>query len=209
VAILIGRGGICLLKSRGWRTKFGKGPTEWPLYELYLILAAPKFWSVVSHLRTEVGFYTQNTYDLFWTGYDAALFWNILYNIYEKTWQVSGMVLGPNMSSPPPHKNTKCRWITEIECLFLWRCGWKLSRKQFFFFHLFPPVISQFITPFVTVKKKWINFMECLPCIFIRFRIIISNKCTLIHLLHVYKILLHVSALMGHLQGAVHYKTPI
>ena len=162
----------------------------------------------MSHLRKEVGFYTQNTYDLFWTGYDAALFWNILYNIHEKTWQVSGVVLGPNMSSPPPYKNTKCRWITEIECWFLWRCGWKLSRKQFFS-TFFPPVISQFITPFVTVKEKWTNFMECLPCIFIRFRIIISNKCTLIHLLHVYKILLHVSALMGQLQGVVHYKTPI
>jgi hypothetical protein len=41
------------------------------------------------------------------------------------------------------------------------------------------------------------------------FRIIISNKCTLIHLSHIYKILLHVSALMGHLQGVVHHKTPI
>jgi hypothetical protein len=43
--------------------------------------------------------------------------------------------------------------------------------------------------------------------LFYEFRIIISNKCTSIYLLHIYKILVHVSALMGHLQGVVHYKT--
>ena len=50
------------------------------------------------------------------------------------------------------------------------------------------------------------NFMECLPCIFIRLRIITSNKCTSIRLLDI-QTLLHVSALLGHLQGVIHYRT--
>jgi hypothetical protein len=49
------------------------------------------------------------------------------------------------------------------------------------------------------------NFIERLPCIFIRLRITTSNKCTSICLLDI-QTLLHVSALLGHLQGVIHYR---
>jgi hypothetical protein len=54
-------------------------------------------------------------------------------------------------------------------------------------------------------KRFASNFMECLPCIFIRLRIITSKKCTSICLLDI-QTLLHVSALLGLLQGVIHYR---
>jgi hypothetical protein len=48
-------------------------------------------------------------------------------------------------------------------------------------------------------------FMECLLCIFMKLRIMKCNKCTSIHLLDIHT-LLHVSVLLDHLQGVIHYR---